>query len=136
MGSLHGVTASCGSGALLFFLFPLQGNIQSKRCIKSTAEADLSPAQSNFLPIQKEENPGLNLGYAKGLTGCSSPKSFYEKHKMQENRLPKAKSCILYIFFHVLSFNLMTQALPEKQAERGLKKADTSLATSLSSKPF
>lgn len=52
----------CGSGALLFFLFALQGNIQRKRCIKSTAEADFSALQSNSLPIQKEENPGSNLG--------------------------------------------------------------------------
>lgn len=57
-----------------FFLFPLQGNIQSKRCTKSNAETDLPAAQGNFLPIQKEENPGSNLGYTQGLRGAPPQK--------------------------------------------------------------
>lgn len=123
-----------------FFLFPLQGNIQRKRCLKSNAGKGLPAAQGNFLPIQKKESPSSSLGYTQGWTGCSSAKTFYENHKMQENRLPKAKSFILYVFFHILyhilSFNLIAQTLPEKQAERSLDKADTSLATSLSFNSF
>lgn len=64
----------CCSGVSLFFLFPLQGNIQSKRCTKSNAETDLPAAQGNFLLIQKEENPGSNLGYTQGLRGAPPQK--------------------------------------------------------------